>query len=354
MNGVSFQTVGIRILFALIFAGIVFLIWNPKPKGSDPTTLDEAEIKTLVSATMVAQEISMTRNQTLTPSWTSTGDGATATPETSERTTIPPTQTPTSTLTETPGNSPTPTPTSSQPPSPTWTAVDSPTPTQTSSPTIPPTATLLPTTTPSPIPARLSGNLLKNGVPVEQNATLILRDKFNNQVAQAVVSANGTYAFDNVPPDLEGYTLLFSQYLNSSFGVYEVFSYGWFGPIIVNIGANLVLPDFDIGLQGFDSINPIPDSRIRLSQITNQTPLAFQWVPHPYASEYWVTLSDDTLRNIWQSGRIAATSVNFNGTLADGSQIQPGQYWWQVGMQGSLGDFTITAFGFFDGFTIIP
>jgi hypothetical protein len=193
-----------------------------------------------------------------------------------------------------------------------------------------------------------------NGSPVDENTVLILEDQSYNPIAEVMVSATGSYVINNVPSSTEGYNLLFAQERNSHLGVYEVFSYGWFGPIVVEDGAEIILPDFDIGLQGFDTINPVPDSSIQLSTITSQTPLIFQWIPHPLASEYWVSLLNGTLKQIWDSGRLTEPNASFDGTFDDGSQIQAGQYWWRVSLQGPLGDLTITASAFLDGFSIVP
>jgi hypothetical protein len=201
----------------------------------------------------------------------------------------------------------------------------------------------------------LSGRLLLNGIPIEENAYLILEDQSFTQIAETIVSQDGIYTFYNVPTNLDGYNILFSQDHNNDYGVYDVVSWSWLGPITVQEGSVIDLPDFDVGLQGLEYLNPIPDSQISGSAITENSPLSFQWTGHPYAESYWVTLLDgENFVEIWKSGVMTNPSVDFDGRLNDNSLIQPGQYWWVVGFKGTLGDFTITGFGFLDGFTVIP
>jgi hypothetical protein len=351
LNIHRFRNLGIRIISAIIFAWLVFLIWNPNPDESRVIHLTETQIGIQVETIVAEQKISRSENQPITPSHTLTPDNATATRDADL--TLTTVKISTETLTPTPTG--TPDETLTHTPTPSLTATLTPSLTGTSAPTSSPTTTQIPTNTWTPAPARISGQLLVNGMLVDQDTTLILEDQSFNQIAETITLPVGRYLFDGVPANLDGYNVLFSQERNSSFGEYEVFSNAWIGPIVVSDGASIDLPDFDIGLQGLEYTNPIPDSQIPISTITDDSPLTFRWTGYPYAGSYWVTLLDgDNFAEIWKSGLVSDTNVDFNGTLMDGSRIQPGQHWWGVGVQGTLGEFAITAFGFLDGFLVIP
>ena len=367
----------ILIISTTILAGAVFLIWYLKPDEVQPTYPGETKAATTIIA-LVAEEIPINQEyQDIIPTQTLTAaiKVATSTLDTNltqitdgvytETSSATPPGTPSETPTQPQSSTPsrtftwTPSPTASSTPIPTLTPYLSPTwtplPTATSTPPPTPTETPLPTHTWTPVPARLSGRLLLNGIPIEENAYLILEDQSFTQIAETIVSQDGIYTFYNVPTNLDGYNILFSQDQNNDYGVYDVVSWSWLGPITVQEGSVIDLPDFDVGLQGLEYLNPIPDSQISGSAITENSPISFQWTGHPYAESYWVTLLDgENFVEIWKSGVRTNPSVDFDGRLNDNSLIQPGQYWWVVGFKGTLGDFTITGFGFLDGFTVIP
>jgi hypothetical protein len=344
-----------RVTAALLLAGLAFIIWNPSDHDSGSVEFDHLD-----SSTPNFQALNSSQNQgklhsTATPtpdedlpqitiliitktlSPTQPGEvSASPTQSPTPTPTIPSTLTPAPTDTNTPAFTSTPTST----PSPTW--------------TLTPSSTLIPTNTWTPVPARLSGRLMQDSTPVETGVTLILEDQSFNQVSETTVIKDGKFSFESVPYNPDGYNVLFSQDRNIGFDPYKVISWGWFGPIIIQDGAVIDLPDFDISLHGLDYTHPIPDSQISGSSITDNNPLSFEWTGHPYAGEYWVTLVDENFVEIWKSELITETKVNFNGILNNGKQIQSGQYWWGVGTYGNLGDFKVTIFGFLDGFTIIP
>lgn len=377
MKNNLFRILSIFIVSTIIIAGLVFLVWNSISGAPASFYVDERENGTQVGDVIAEQKSIIQENQVVAQNQTLVASLsiATATPHSTftqiagENYSRPLSATPTITQSEIPDQNPTstaipsstwtPTPTGINNPaptaipflSPTWTPV--PSATNTSIPMS--TATPIPTNTWTPVPARISGRLLLDGVPIEENVQLILEDQSFNQIAETIVASNGIYTYYDVPTNLDGYNILFSQDQNDNLGVYEVVSWGWLGPIIVQDGAAIDLPDFDIGLQGFEYTNPTPDSQIPITSITENSPITFQWTGYPYAGTYWVTLLDgDNLNEVWKSGLITNLSVNFNGTLNDSSKIQAGQYWWGVGFQGTLGDYNITAFGFLDGFTVTP
>jgi hypothetical protein len=374
LNTQNPRSLVIRIIAAILLAGLAFIIWNPRGQNPGSIEFDQIDSST---PNIQAQNFSQTPNSAIATA-TETLDAdlpqitiliftktlsATQPGEESASPTQSPTPSPTLpfSLTPTPSDtSPTPSPTIpfSLTPAPTDTSTPNQTLTPTKNPsptwTLTPSATKIPTNTWTPAPARLSGRLLLDSEVVEGNVTLILEDQSYNQVAKTDVLEDGKYSFESVPHNLDGYNVLFSQDQNVSFDPYKVISWGWFGPIIVQDGTVIDLPDFDISLHGLDYTQPIPDSQIPGSSITDNNALSFEWTGHPYAGEYWVTLIDENFVEIWKSELITETKVNFNGVLNDGQKIQPGQYWWGVGTYGNLGDFKVTVFGFLDGFTITP
>jgi hypothetical protein len=57
---------------------------------------------------------------------------------------------------------------------------------------------------------------------------------------------------------------------------------------------------------------------------------------------------------VWQSSLVAGAPVAFEGALLGGAPIQPGDYWWAVGAQKLLGEYTQTAYSYLVGFGLEP
>ena len=180
--------------------------------------------------------------------------------------------------------------------------------------------------------------------------TLTLEDQ-TYRVVQQIETSGGDYRFENLPASAEGYNVVFTQASNAQFGVDEVVSWVWIGPLPVQDGAVVDVPDLEIGLLGLIQTNPPADAF--LDPITPQTPLEFVWAPYPDASRYWVELhAGRALDRVWQSDPIGSTSVTFDGTLDSGEMLAPGTYWWRVGAQ--VDGTAMTLSGPLEGFTVRP
>jgi hypothetical protein len=332
------------------------LFWTPE---AVPTTRERAAALSNPRAGSPGRTATATLAPTFTPSGTST---PTATPEPSvsptpsaRPTLLPsdtstPTPTPTPTATKqptaaaTPGTTPTPAPTATSIP----VASSTPQPTPTATPRPPATAT--PTDTPAPNSAVLQGRILLNGTPPEGMVTLTLEDQAYQGVREIEVSG-GAYRFENLPAFGEGYNVVFAQASNSQFGVEEVVSWAWIGPLAVRNGDVVAVADLEIGLLGLVQTNPPPDAFV--DAITPQAPLALAWLPYPDASRYWVELlAGAALQRVWQSDAVGSTSVAFDGILDSGETLAPGTYWWRVGAE--VDGIGMTLSGPLEGFTVRP
>lgn len=197
------------------------------------------------------------------------------------------------------------------------------------------------------------GRVLINGQPVEPGVILVLEDRSLNLIAETAVVAGGMYQFQDVPPSDDGYNVTFSWELNQSYGVDEVISWEWIGPVAYDGQSTLRLPDLEIALLGLEHIQPEPDSSQTAASISPATPLTFVWGPHPAATRYWVDLLPDTsFERVWHSAFTQTTSAGFDGQLEDGSSIQPGAYWWVVGGQSTKEGYRLTIYGHLAALTI--
>lgn len=248
--------------------------------------------------------------------------------------------------TPTPFSSPSPTQTSTDTPTVTWTLLPSPTATFTSSPTTPPSQT------PISQLGVIEGGISQNTNPLKDNVTLVLEDQAFN-VIREVTFLGGEYIFNNLPASPEGYNVLFSQERNPQFGIDEVASWVWIGPIPVQDGDVIRLAEMEIGLLGLHQTNPPPDTFMNLSAISPQNPLIFEWTPYPSATQYWLDLRfGSTLQLVWQSNFLDTNAISFDGILANGEPLHPGTYWWQVSARSE--DMLMTITGPLAGFTINP
>jgi hypothetical protein len=261
-----------------------------------------------------------------------------------------PTATPEPTATVPPAVTATPVPSSTPQPTATPTPVASHTPRPTPTATPRPTATATPTDTPAPSSAAIRGRILLNGTPPDGVVWLTLEDQAY-QALRAVEVAGGDYRFENLPASAEGYNVVFMQGSNPQFGVEEVVSWAWIGPLAVQDGAVVDLPDLEIGLLGLTQTDPPADAFV--GAITPQAPLTLAWDPYPDASRYWVDLhAGRALQRVWQSDAVAGTSVSFDGILDSGETLTPGTYWWRVGAQ--VDGINMTLSGPLEGFTVRP
>jgi hypothetical protein len=148
---------------------------------------------------------------------------------------------------------------------------------------------------------------------------------------------------------------LFAQEWNPRYEIGQVISWGWMGPVAVEGGTTVHLPDFEISLLGFGQVGPDPYVAVSAEAISDANPIVFEWTAYPQAVVYWVDLSfGEELEAVWQSDLLEGTSVPFDGTLDDGSHVQPGEYWWGVGVQQELGAYTVTKYGYQQRLAVEP
>jgi hypothetical protein len=223
------------------------------------------------------------------------------------------------------------------------------------SPTPTPMPTPTPTPTPTPLPpGRIVGRVLLDGTPVSEGVTLKLENRSYNVIAKTKVEADGVYAFTDLEASGEGYNVSFAQQWNSQYGTDQVVSWGWLGPVPVEDGAVIELPDFDISLLGFKQVNPEPDATFSAAAISPENPITFEWTAYPQAVKYWLdVVRGEEQELVWQS-LIRATSFAFDGTVGNGAHIQPGEYWWGVGARRESGPYPLTVYGYLPGLIVQP
>ena len=254
-----------------------------------------------------------------------------------------------------PSSPPTDTPSPTDKPAPANTQAGTPTPTDTPTSTPSPAPTDTPTPTPTLLPpGRITGRLLLDGAPVSQGVKLKLENRSYKVVAETTVGADGLYAFTDLEPSSKGYNVLFAQEWNAQYGMDQVVSWGWLGPVSVENGTVVELPDFDVSLLGFGQVNPEPDATFSAAAISPENPILFEWTAYPQAVKYWVDLvRGEEQELVWQS-LIQSTSLAFDGTVGSRAHIQPGEYWWGVGARRELGPYKLTVYGYLPGLRIEP
>lgn len=219
-----------------------------------------------------------------------------------------------------------------------------PRPTATPSPVPADTPTPRPTATATPVPGRIAGRLVNNGAPVAA-AILRLEDESLAVVAETTV-VDGIFEFANLPPSDSEYTVLFSQDWNPQLAGKELISWGWLGRVPVQNGTVVTLPDFDIAAQGFHQLAPDVSREFQAAAVSGASPITFEWQPYPNADTYWVDVARNPQTVIWHSPLTTGTTATFDGVLADGSTLRPGEYWWGVGARRQLGSYSMTAYGY--------
>ncbi len=180
-----------------------------------------------------------------------------------------------------------------------------------------------------------------------------LEDQNYVTIATVATDAQGMYTFDDLTVFDTELDVLFAQEWNEQYDVSEVVSWAWLGSLTISKGKTVEMPDFEIGLQGFEQINPPTDASYSAGDISAQTPLTFEWMPYPAASAYWVDLAQgDDSTIVWQSSLVDATSVIFDGVLNDGSHIMADNYWWGIGARKDVGNYELTVYGYLHGLVI--
>lgn len=222
-------------------------------------------------------------------------------------------------------------------------------PTPTASPTNTPTPTITPTLTPTPqSPGRISGQMTVDGAPAGAGVTLRLEDQATNTIAETTTGADGSFAFSNLGPSSEGYNVVFAQEWNEDYEGEQFITWGWMGPVTMDAGAQIDLPDFDISMRGFGQLSPEPNAAFSAATLSAENPIQFEWSDYAQSASYWVDLARGEAADqhvIWQSSLSPAASLAFDGRLGDGDRIQSGAYWWGVGARGATGSYPLTVYG---------
>jgi hypothetical protein len=189
---------------------------------------------------------------------------------------------------------------------------------------------------------------------VSRGVTLKLENQSYNVIAETTVGTDGVYAFSDLKASSEGYNLLFTQAWNSQYGTDRVVSWGWLGPVAVENGTVVELPDFDISLLGFRQVSPAADATFSAAALSPDNPIPFEWTAYPQAVKYWVDLvRGEEQELVWQS-LVQAKSFAFDGTVGNGAHIRPGEYWWAVGARRESGPYPLTVYGYLAGLIIEP
>lgn len=239
----------------------------------------------------------------------------------------------------------------------TFTATPEPSATVTATPEPSATATPIPTATdvpdtPTPEAVGIRGKILVDGSS-EGGIRLQLENQSYQVIAETETNDNGEYEFDDVSSSDEGYNILFSSQANSRYGE-SVISWGAVGPIRVD-NRLIEVADFDVSLRGFEQVNPSPNSNASVYSILSGDSLTFEWTTYPSASGYWIDLTaGEQMAVVWQSSLVDGTSIKFDGRLNNGQNIEPGNYWWGVGIQQKMGDYTITRYSYLPALNMNP
>jgi hypothetical protein len=190
---------------------------------------------------------------------------------------------------------------------------------------------------------------MKDGVPAGGDVFLVLEDQSYNAIRETRTGEDGLYVFSNLQALSEGYNLVFAQEWNTQFEMDEVVSWAWIGPVVVDPGAAMELPDLEISLEGLRAVSPESDDSFSAATIV------FEWTAFLEVTTYWVDLTWGEEQDlVWQSDFVQDNSAAFDGALNDGTSIQPGDYWWGVGARRGLGPITLTVYGYLSQLRIEP
>ena len=184
-----------------------------------------------------------------------------------------------------------------------------------------------------------------------------MEDDAYDVVAQTIAKSDGSFVFPDLEPSSGGYNVVFAQKWNAQYDMDEVISWGWIGPVAVDSGMDVELPDFDISLQGFGGVNPEPNAAVSAEALSPENPLQFEWTAHPKAVTYWVDLAkgeDDEQKVVWQSSLSQDDSLAFDGTLKGGEQIKTGEYWWGVGARNGANPYPVTMYAYLSALRVKP
>jgi hypothetical protein len=251
---------------------------------------------------------------------------------------------PTQALPDTPGDSTANTPIDTPIPEPTGTTAEP------TAPAASPTATATPVVRHS-----ISGLLTVNGIPASEIFQLTLEDLNHNILAAAASTSDGAYVFNNITLSDQGYVLVYTNTDPNRVSFDDTISWGFLEPFYANSAETLWLPNFDLGYLGMQPLHPMPLASVSARGISAGSPLVFEWQPYPCQGEYWIDLArGDEQQLVWQSPMVEESILFFDGRLEDGTPIQPGEYWWALGVRCTYGSFHLTVYGYLTELEITP
>jgi hypothetical protein len=196
-----------------------------------------------------------------------------------------------------------------------------------------PTSTTTPVATPAVGTGAIRGRILLRGSVTDEGILLSVENQ-DTFTIQQITSPGGEYSVYDLVPSVRGYSVLFSQDINPGFSQNQVVRWGTVKISSVLAGDVAEMPDLEIGLLGLQPVMPFPNTLVASGPVTALNPFRFEWTAYPSADQYWVELRSNRISApVWDSGFISATSVDFNGILWNGAAIQPGTYWWSVGVR---------------------
>jgi hypothetical protein len=216
----------------------------------------------------------------------------------------------------------------------------SPTVTITSTPTSGPTTTLAAGET------GISGRVVQNGTPLA-GITVEFRD--DQPARTAVTDSEGRYWFKTMAIGAD-FTLTFDQTANPQLTTstpiaYIALMYGY-----LPAGSQVIsLPDLEISLvlngQTFEATSPADGAAYSAATITSANPVPFVWTAYNQADMYYVELTTaETDEILWGSENTTSTTVMFDGTLDDGTNISAGSYRWLVAASRPTGNYRLVVY----------
>lgn len=195
------------------------------------------------------------------------------------------------------------------------------------------TSTVIPQGTPVQGTSAIRGRVLFMGDVLDEEVVLSLENQ-DIYYLQQLTFSDGEYVVYDLAPASNGYSLLFSQNNNPEFPQTQVIRWGLVKASPVVAGEITSFPDMEISLMGMQPVTPVVGAEVSDGPINAQNPLRFEWTAYPEADQYWLELRANRLSApIWDSGFISTNSVVFNGVSWSGLPIQPGTYWWSVGVR---------------------
>jgi hypothetical protein len=182
---------------------------------------------------------------------------------------------------------------------------------------------------------------------------LRLQNQAYATVAETTVSSGGEYTFVNVPDSSEGFDVTFAQDWNAQ--TYQrdtIATWAWVGPVKVQGGAQLRLPDLEISLLGMKPLTPEFGARMSAQDIAAQ-PIEFTWSAYPQANAYWLDITSGLdNQTVWQSPLLQGTSTTWDGQSTAGIPVGPGDYWWSVGARRDVSPYTLIVYSYLTKFVI--